>query len=99
VAKRRVIGFSGLTTGVVWRVEFAVALAVPASIAPAALVAPLLHRLSKLFVLGHGVYVSACASDTKPAVWHRRDPGLLDSYNLHQLHAHALASTPRQKCF
>jgi len=34
VAQRRVIGFSGLTTGVVWRVEFAVALAVPASIDP-----------------------------------------------------------------
>jgi len=50
VAQRRVIGFSDLTTGVVWRVEFAVALAVPASIAPAVLVAPLLYRFSKLFV-------------------------------------------------
>jgi len=67
----------------------------PHLLPPAVLVAPLLYRFSKLFVAGQGVYASACASDSKSAVGHRRGPGLLASYNLHQLHAHALASTPR----
>jgi hypothetical protein len=39
--------------------------------APAALVAPLLYRFSKLFVADQGVYVPACVSDTKPAVGRR----------------------------
>jgi hypothetical protein len=63
----------------------------PHLLPPAALVASLLYRFSKLFVLGQGVYASACASDSKSAVRHRRDPGLFASYNLHQLHSPRLS--------
>ncbi len=62
----------------------------PASIAPAALVAPLLYRFSKLFVRPWRLCV-CCASDSKSVVGHRRDPGLLASYDLHQLHSPRLS--------